>query len=302
MSLLSPPVHAVSPPCELGESPFWHPDEQCLYWCDVKARCLHRLDPLSGASAQWSFESDLACCAPRLGGGLVLAMRDGLWSFDPRENKRYRLCAPPYDPAVERFNDGKCDAQGRLWVGTLYEPRDAARAALYCLEAGQPLVRRAADVTNANGLAWSPDGRTLYWADTAAHVVYAFDFDPIEGLPTRRRVFKAFERRIADQPLAHYGGRPDGAAVDEEGCYWLALYEGARLVRLSPRGDLLASVPLPVQCPTMPCFGGPDLRTLFVTTARSGRPADELAQQPMAGCVLSLRMGVRGLPAQFFHG
>lgn len=299
MSLPLPLVHAVSAPCELGESPFWHPDEQRVYWCDVKAGRLHRLDPVTGESAHWSFDVELACCAPRLGGGLVLAMRDGLWTFDPLDNQRHRLCAPPYDPAVERFNDGKCDAQGRFWVGTLYEPRDAARAALYCLEGGQPLVRRAADVTNANGLAWSPDGRTMYWADTSAHVVYAFDFDGLEGLPSRRRVFKSFERRAPGQSLEQYGGRPDGAAVDSEGCYWVAMYEGACLLRVSPTGQVLATLPLPVQCPTMPCFGGADLKTLFVTSARNGRPADELAQQPLAGCVLALQVSVPGLPVNF---
>jgi sugar lactone lactonase YvrE len=202
---------------------------------------------------------------------------------------------------VERFNDGKADPQGRLWLGTIYEPRDAARAVLYRWAAGK-LAKVAGGVTVSNGLAFSPDGRTLWWSDTAAARIDALDFDPADGSLSRQRVFAQFPVKAPGQDLATYGGRPDGAAVDAEGCYWSAMFEGQRLVRLSPGGELLQSVPMPVRCPTMPCFGGPDGRTLYVTTARQNRPAEELAAQPWAGCVLSARVDVPGLPVNFARG
>jgi sugar lactone lactonase YvrE len=232
------------------------------------------------------------------GGGLMLAMRDGLWHFDPASGERTRLAEPPYDPARERFNDGKSDALGRFWVGTIYEPRDPALAALYCWSQGE--LRRMADgITVSNGLGWSPDGRTMYWSDTKAHTVHAFDVDGHDGSLSRRRVFASFPVKQAGQPLDGYGGRPDGAAVDAEGCYWVAMFEGQRVLRLSPAGEVLREIRLPVRCPTMPCFGGADLKTLYITTARENRPAEELAAQPLAGCVLALRVEVPGLPAQF---
>jgi len=227
-------------------------------------------------------------------------MRDGLWRFDPDSGEREALAEPPYAPAFERFNDGKADPQGRFWAGTIFEPRTAAAAALYRYAGGR-IARMAGDATVGNGLAWSPDGRTMYWSDTSAHCVRAYDFDPADGSLSRERDFARFPVKTERQELDTYGGRPDGAAVDREGAYWVAMYEGQRLLRLAPDGRELLSLPLPVRCPTMPCFGGADLRTLYVTTARGNRPADELAAQPLAGCVLSLRVEVPGLPVNFAH-
>ncbi len=285
-------------PSLLGESPFWHSDEAALYWCDIPGRALHRWHPGRAEHRQWAFDTEPACAAPLPGGALLLGMRDGLFRFDPATGERTRLAPPPYDPAVERFNDGKADPQGQFWAGTIYEPRTAPQAALYRW-AGGKLHRVAGDITTSNGLAWSPDARTLYWSDTKAHVVRAFDVDPLEGRLSRGREFARFEPRAEGQPLEAYGGRPDGAAVDIEGGYWVAMFEGQRLLRLGPDGAITRELRLPVRCPTMPCFGGADGRTLFVTTARQGRPAEELAAQPLAGCVLSLRVEVPGLPVNF---
>jgi sugar lactone lactonase YvrE len=265
---------AVASPALLGESPMWHPQQQRLYYCDIPGRKLHRFDPLSQALEHWDFDTEVASIAPMQGGALLLAARDGLWSFDPASGARTLLAEPPYEPAKERFNDGKCDPQGRFWVGTIYEPRDPPLASLHCYSAGT--LRRMADgITVSNGLAWSPNGRTMYWSDTKAHTIYALDFDPASG-------------------------RPDGAAVDAEGCYWAAMFEGQRLLRLSPDGELLREVRLPVRCATMPCFGGPQLKTIYITTARENRPAAELAEQPFAGCVLALDVDVPGLPVNVF--
>jgi sugar lactone lactonase YvrE len=286
------------PPSLLGESPFWHPDEQRLYWCDIPGRVLNRYDPKAGAHEHWSFDSEPGCCAPLREGGVLLAMRDGLWRFDPGRGTRHKLANPPYDPAKERFNDGKADALGRLWVGTIYEPRDAPNAALYRY-ARRKLERIGGDITVSNGLAFSPDARTLYWSDTSAHTVHALDYDLAAGMPAKRRVFARFPKRDPEQPLSRYGGRPDGAAVDVEGGYWVAMFEGARLLRLSPHGEVLRELALPAQCPTMPCFGDADLKTLYITTARDKRPPAELLAMPWSGCVLRLRVDVAGLPVNF---
>ncbi len=273
----------------------WHPREQRLYWCDIAGKRLNRFEPKTGRLAHWDFETEPASCASRLDGGLLVAMRDGLWRFDVASGERTQIAEPPYDTTVERFNDGKADPQGRFWVGTIYEPREPAEAALYCLD-GSELQRKADGITVSNGLGWSPSGRTMYWSDTKAHTVYAFDFDLPSGTLSNRRVFASFPTRQPGQDLETYGGRPDGAAVDAEGCYWVAMFEGQRLLRLSPAGEVLREVVLPVRCPTMPCFGGADLKTLYVTSAREKRPAAELAEQPLAGCVLSLVVDVPGLP------
>jgi len=299
---VKPPAGVVAAlpvaPALLGESPFWHPDEAALYWCDIPGRALHRWHPATTTHRCWPLASEPGCIAPLPGGELLLAMRDGLWRFSPASGERRRLAPPPYDPAQERFNDGRADPQGRFWVGTIYEPRTAALAALYRWTGGR-LQRMAGEVTVSNGLAFSPDGRTMYWSDTTSHRIFALDFDGSDGSLSRQRVLFEFPLKAAGPDLAGYGGRPDGAAVDVEGACWVAMYEGQRLLRLSPDGAVLQEVPLPVRCPTMPCFGGADLRTLYITTASQGRPADELAAQPLAGRVLTMAVEVPGLPVNF---
>lgn len=289
---------AVASAARLGESPVWHPREKVLYYVDIPGHRLQRFDPLSGELRHWQFDTDVASLAPRIDGTLLLAMRDGLWTFDPATGERERVTKPPYDPSNERFNDGKCDPQGRFWVGTIYEPRDPPLASLHCLDKGQ-LAKRAEGFTVMNGLAWSPNGRTMHWSDTTSHTIFAADFDPAHGTLSRRRVFASFPVKQTGQALAGYGGRPDGAAMDAEGCYWVAMFEGQRLLRLSPEGEIVREVELPVRCPTMPCFGGPHLQTLYITTARENRPAAELLDQPWAGCVLALDVDVPGLPVNF---
>jgi sugar lactone lactonase YvrE len=300
---------AVATPDALGESPFWHPGEQRLYWVDIAGQRVRRLHPDSGAAEEWALPQEPGCMAPAARGGLVLGLRDGIY--------RARTWGGPLELIVRfthaahsRFNDGKADALGRFWAGTIYEPKDARKADLYSVDCrpgngvqGRPAVQlKAHNATTANGLAWSPRGETVYWADTPRHAIYAWDWEAHGNVMRRHRVFHQFAPKPAGwQPGdGGYGGRPDGAAVDVEGCYWAAMYEGGRLVRLSPAGEALAEIEVPVRCPTMPCFGGPDLRTLYVTSARKGRPAGELAALPHTGCVLATRVDVPGLPVNFF--
>ncbi|WP_397534020.1 SMP-30/gluconolactonase/LRE family protein [Roseateles sp.] len=277
----------------LGESPLWSVQEQCLYYVDIAEKQVLRLHPDSGALQRWQLQQEPGCIALIEGGGLLVAQRDGLWRLDLSTGDLRQVAQAPYDPARQRFNDGRVDAAGRFWVGTLDDAREP-NAQLYRFEAGR-FESMAGGIANSNGLAWSPEQRRLYWADTKGHRVWSYEFDLAQGRLGDRELFAAFEPRLAGQALDAYQGRPDGAAVDVEGCYWVAMYEGQRLLRLSPTGQLLTTLKLPVRCPTMPCFGGPDLRTLYITTARQGRPPDELEVQPLAGAVMQLRVDVPGL-------
>ena len=300
---------AVATPDLLGESPFWHPQEQRLYWVDIAARRIRRWHPGTGAADDWPLPQEPGCIAPAQGGGLVMALRDGIYRARSWGGALEAIVRFAH-AATTRFNDGKADPLGRFWAGTYYEPKDARKADLYCIDCrpdngneGKPLVQlKATNAMSANGLAWSPDAGTLYWTDTAQHAISAWDWDGPGNALRHHRLFHRFAPAPAGWKPGDpgYGGRPDGAAVDAEGHYWVAMYEGGRLLRLSPQGAVVAEVEVPVRCPTMPCFGGPDGRTLYVTSARQKRPAEELAALPLSGCVLAARVDVPGLPVNFF--
>ncbi len=285
---------AVAAPAQLGEGPMWLAKEEALWYCDIPAHRLYRFLPATNELRHWQFHTDVGSAAPCADGSFLLALRDGLWHFDPSTDSRRRIAAAPYDTATTRFNDGKCDPAGRFWAGSMDEQRRPAAAALYCFEQGR-LAERQSGITISNGLAWSPDSKTMYWADTTAHTVWAFDYDLASGAMSRRRVFAKFEDKGA-AGLVGYGGRPDGAACDAEGCYWVAMYEGGRVLRFSPAGELLREVRVPGLCPTMPCFGGPSLQTIYVTSASIGRSAEEQARLPDSGCVFAFDVDVPGLP------
>ena len=301
--------------CELGESPYWQSGEGSaghLYWVDIAGRAALRADVASGTTERWPLPAEPGCMAPaRTAGascGWVLALRDGIYRARRWGGALQRIARLPYDPAHERANDGKCDPLGRFWVGTRDERPGGGNAAMYCIDArhGPAQVQRMwGGAGTLNGLGWSPDQRTLYSADTPTHRVEARDWDGERNTIGPARALYQFAPKPAGwQPGGGvpYGGRPDGAAVDVQGNYWCALYEGGRVVQLSPAGEVLQSIATPVVCPTMVCLGGPDGRTLFVTTARQGRPADELARTPLAGRVLVLAqpVDVPGLPVNAY--
>jgi sugar lactone lactonase YvrE len=296
----------VAQPDQLGESPFWHPQERMLYWVDIQARQIRRVDPRQGRVESWAVPSEPGCIAPAAGGGLVMGLRDGIYRARSWGSPLECLVRMSYEVTTTRFNDGKADPVGRFWAGTMYEPRDARKAQLYSVDlraangnGGAPLVQiKAGDAVIANGLAWSPDATTVYWADTANHIIHAWEWEGQANVMSHRRVFQQFPGKppgwTPGQP--GYGGRPDGATVDSAGNYWCAMYEGGRVLQFAPSGQLLAEIAVPVRCPTMPCFGGDDLKTLFVTTARHSRSPQELQEQPQAGCVFATRVDVAGLP------
>lgn len=287
---------AFPTPMKLGESPFWHPEEHVLYWADIPGQAVHRLDVVTSAHRMWPMPSEPGCIAPCAGGGAIVALRTGLARLDVETGALVPVADAPYDTTRMRFNDGRCDALGRLWVGTLYEPRDQAAAPLYRVEHGT-LVDSGRRATVSNGVAFSPDNRRLYHADTTSHRIFACDFDLASGTIGEERLFQSFSMERGPS----YGGRPDGAAVDSEGAYWCAMFEGGRILRFSPDGELLREIALPARCPTMIAFGDADLKTLYITTASNNRPAEELARYPLSGCVLKLRVDVAGRPEHAYR-
>lgn len=303
----------------LGESPFWHPHEQLLYWVDISGKQILRANIDMGTVEAWDLPGEPGCMAPAASGGLVMALRHGVFRARTWGGPLQLLARLDYDASHMRANDGKCDALGRFWVGTIDETRSLNNAGLYCIDARDLARTGAAQVrcminpaelpaTTANGLAWSPDNQTLYWADTPSHTVWAWDHDQNSNSLRARRVFASFKTQPEgwssnglDAGNGGYRGRPDGAAVDVQGNYWVALFEGRRVCQLAPDGSLLAEFAVPLQCPTMPCFGGEDLKTLYLTSARHHRSAAELAAFPLSGSVLSMRVEVAGLPVNFFQ-
>ena len=282
-----------------GECPVWHAVESALYWVDIPGFTVHRLHPASGKYSSWKMASEPSALAIDVDNNLVVATRNGFVYLNTSSGDLDAIAPAPYDPKIMRFNDGRVDPLGRFWVGTLYEPRDQAKAEMYVLDQGQLRLAWRGGMTNSNGLAWSPDAKTMYHADTTSHRIDCYDYDLATGTQTNRRNLVTFE---ADKTTGTYGGRPDGAAIDSEGNYWIAMYEGGRILKLSPTGELLQQIDLPLKCPTAVCFGGPDLRTLYVTSACGGRPAEELAQYPNSGKVLAFRVDVAGLEMPEYRG
>jgi sugar lactone lactonase YvrE len=276
----------------LGECPKWSARDAALYWVDILGRRLHRFDPATGRDEAVEFDEEIGCFAERAGGGFVAGMRSGLWLLDAEGRKERMAASPAVDPKKARFNDGRADPWGGFWAGTMWEGQDRPGGALYRLLPGGEVATIEPAVTISNGVAFSPDRRWAYHSDTAAGAVWRYPLDPDDGSVTGpRQVFRDFGSE-----------RPDGAAVDEEGCYWSALFGAGRVVRLSPEGEEVASLPLPVPQPTMPCFGGPDRRTLYVTTAREGMSAEALRRGPLSGSLFAMEVDVPGLPEPLFAG
>lgn len=281
-----------------GESPVWHAREQALYWVDIPARTLNRWHAGEG-HAKWTAGEMIACIAPRadVPGEWIAGMESGLFSLKPQADGTLAASSlAPVEHAAPamRFNDGRCDRQGRFWAGTMWMDMAAAkplgRLYSYTQQAGlsQPLE---SGLVTQNGLAWSPDGRTMYLSDShpTRRIVWAYDYDVDAGIPHKRRVF-------AD--MAGYVGRPDGAAVDSDGCYWVAGNDGGSLLRFTPAGKLDRELKLPFPKPSMPCFGGPQLDTLLVTSI----PGPGQQDDPRAGAVVLVKPGVQGLPEAPFAG
>jgi len=291
--MASPFVCVLDSKSSLGECPVWSAHERVLYWVDINAPSLNRFDPATGGNVAMPMPESIGSFALRAGGGFIVALRGGIWLARADGKLERKILDAPYDPAHHRFNDGRCDPQGRFFAGTMNERRDAYSAELLRIDADCTMTPILKDLMISNGLAWSPDGRTMYHADTPTHIVRAFDYDAATGTPSQPRVFAQWDGET---------DRPDGGAVDSAGNYWTEFYRRGKVLQLSPRGETLAEYPIPTMCPTMCAFGGPDLRTLYVTSARQMREPDELARLPQSGGIFAMTVAIPGLPEPAFAG
>jgi sugar lactone lactonase YvrE len=286
----------------LGEGPCWHPRERVLYWTDVPSKKIKRWHPASGAHMSWDMPEMVTAIAVRRKGGMIIASHTGIDLFDPATGRATRFCAPEKDKPKNRSNDGKCDRRGRFWYGTMMNnfapdmselPITGHTGGLYRIDPDGSVHSFEQGLGIANTFAWSPDDKTMYFADTL-DAIYAYDFDAAQGRVSNRRTFGKLD-------TGQYG-HPDGSTIDADGFLWNARWDGGCLVRWSPDGKVDRVVKLPCRRVTSCIFGGPDLDVLYITTVRYGLSDADLAEQPLAGAVLALDVGVKGIPDGEFAG
>ena len=278
----------------LGEGPTWSTRDQLLYWVDILAPAVHAFDPSDGSTRQTPLGAMASMIVPRIGGGLLVATPGGLMTLQGEDGTLEPFAHPSAGRTGQRYNDGKCDRLGRLWIGSMDLGVAPNRGALYRVNADRSWKQVDDGFTVPNGLGFSPDNRQMYFTDTDRRTVYAYDFELTRGVPARRRPLIVFD---SDD------GKPDGLCVDAEGCLWVAVWDAWRISRFAPDGEELMRIRLPVPRPTSCCFGGPNLRTLYVTSASVRLSGAELAAAPLSGALLALEVpGVRGLPETPFAG
>lgn len=276
-----------------GECPRWSSKEQVLYWVDIDGKTLNKYYPTSGNNLVYNVEERIGSFAFRSGGGLVSASERGFNLLTAEGTMVESLCQPEAKMANTRFNDGRCDPAGRFWAGTMDQSFKSRTGSLYKLNADHSAEQMACDVIVSNGLAFSPDGRIMYWSDSRRSIVFAFDFDVEDGVISGKRVFIESTQDL---------GRPDGAAIDVDGCYWSAGYAGGSVVRYNPSGEIDRIIRLPVSQVTMCTFGGARFDTLFITSARIGMNEEALAQEPLSGSIFAILPGIHGLPEPEYLG
>ena len=278
----------------VGECPRWHPTERALYWVDIYEPSLNRFDPKTGENRRWVMPERIGCFAFRKAGGIIAGMQSGIAFVDLDGGVKVKRLfdLEPHNPE-SRFNDGRCDPGGRFWAGSIVETLDRRVGVLYRYDPDGTCHRMVDNLICPNGLAFSPDGRTLYHSDSRQDYVFAWDLDAKTGGIKNQRIFLAMDMTE---------GRPDGAAVDADGYYWIAHVNGWRVARYSPDGKIDRTIGLPVQRPTMCAFGGDNLDVLYVTSATYPLSETALAKQPLAGSLFSIDVGVRGQAEPFFAG
>jgi L-arabinonolactonase len=287
---------------KLGEGIIWDAVEGVLWWVDVpRPSAIHRLNPGTGAHDKWVMPEMVMSLSKRRDGRLLAASHHGLNVFDPKDGSLKRIASPEADRPLNRSNDGATDASGRFWFGTMlnnigpdnsYLDVPESTGNLYRVGADLIPVRMDGQIGISNSTAWSPDAKTMYFADTLAGTIYAYDFDLPLGAISNRRVFANVQGH----------GYPDGSCVDAEGFLWNARWEGGCVIRFAPDGNIDRIIKVPASRVTCCAFGGPDLGTLYITTSRLHLTAEELTVQPQAGGLFSCRPGVTGQAPNQFAG
>jgi sugar lactone lactonase YvrE len=288
MQIESPVVETlIDVPLGCGEGPLWDARSNSLYFVDILAPALFRFDPASGGLERWEMPSNIGSFGLCPDGRAVVALRDGVHLFDFASKKLDLLVNPEPGLDGNRLNDGKIGPDGNFWIGSMDDrPEKEPRASLYRVSPDGQCARVLTGLTVSNGLAWTPDGRTMFHSDSRQRFVQAFDFDPAAGTIANGRRIRMLEEEE---------GRPDGAACDAEGFYWSSGVSAGCLNRIAPDGTIVRKVKLPVASPTMPCFGGPDLKTLYVTSLTTDRLGER-----QAGTLIRFPVDVPGAPIARF--
>jgi sugar lactone lactonase YvrE len=279
---------------ELGECVRWDHKAKLVYWIDINRNQLHRFNPATGVNDTMDIGENIGCFAQDTKGGFIAGTRSGYIRITKFGGDIVRLASPDYDRNKARFNDGRCDNSGRFWAGTMWEPRDRDGGIIYRLDANGAFSAHAQPVVISNAITFSPDGKTMTLTDSPKHKLWAYDYDEATGIPSNPRVIRTYGPAPADG--SHYSGRPDGACVDAEGNIYTAMIQGSSVQKISPKGELLAVIELPVPCPTCCTFGGDDLRTLYIVTGRIRMTAEELAAKPEAGGAYAVRIDAPHAP------
>ena len=279
----------------LGESPVWSKEDNCIYWVDILGPKLLCTDIFTQKTKHWDMPSPVGMIALRASGGLIVALEDGIYSFDKANKKLSLLSYLEKDTLENRANDGKCDAEGRLWLGTMNKV-DATQptGAFYRINTDLTTEQVEYGLRIPNGLAWNASNTVMYHTDTRSNMVYTYNFNLATGIRSEKKELFSYRRNEV--------GSVDGAAMDVEGGYWAALYGGGKIVRIMPDGNIEREILLPVTQPTMPAFGGQDMKTIFITTAYQNIEADDLSSQNLAGGLLSVQTDIPGHPVYPFGG
>lgn len=277
----------------LGECPIWCDRTQRLFWVDGRAPAFHALDPATGETWHHAVPETIGSICLTEGGGFLAAMTTGIFRLSAKGEVGVRVAAPSPNHPDNRFNDGRCDRRGRFWVGSLNDKERIPTGALWRISADFSATLMQSEIIVPNSLAFSPDNKRMYMSDTYRHEIYCFDYDIDDGAISNKALF--FD-------LKGGTGRPDGSAIDAEGCLWNAEYAGGRVVRYTPDGAVDRVVELPVSQPTCCAFGGRGLDELYITTARQRLSPEQLAAEPLAGGLFMIRPGVTGLPEARFAG
>lgn len=281
-------------PATLGEGPCWHSEEQVLYWIDIYGKKLHRYHPEQKTNDTWDMPGMIGTVAPRASGGLIVALENGFAFFDPTSGAIEQL--DPVDEHPEsRFNDGKCDPHGRFWVGSMDNVKEERpMGKLYRVDHDGSVNVMDENITISNGLAWSPDGSTMYYIDSPTKNIFAYDYDGPTGNISNKRVAIT---------LNDEQGWPDGMTIDEEGMIWLAHWAGQRVCRWNPAtAEVLLKIDTPAPHTSCCCFGGPERKDLYITTARKGLSDEQLAASPLSGHLFRVKTEFVGAPTYSFGG
>jgi sugar lactone lactonase YvrE len=282
-----------TPRAILGEGSIWHPAENVLYWIDITGEKLHRYDPEKEENQTVDMGSMIGTVVPSEGKySVVVALETGIFGIGKNGEKELLHEYPDAEPSDNRFNDGKCDPAGRFWIGTMSKKETKGAGNLYSFN-GKELRLKQPDVTISNGIVWSADTKTMYYIDTPEMAVFAYDFNKESGEISNRRIaFKVPETL----------GYPDGMSIDEEDMLWIALWNGAAVIRFNPAtGEVLEKIELPALNVTSCAFGGEELKTLYITTAKQGMTEKQLEQYPLAGSLFVVECEVKGTPANMIN-